>query len=48
MGQLDGNVAIVTGAPSGIGERMAELFGVEGARVVGAGRREVEALHRAS
>jgi NAD(P)-dependent dehydrogenase (short-subunit alcohol dehydrogenase family) len=42
MGQLDGKVAIVTGATSGIGERSAEVFVAEGARVVGAGRREQE------
>ena len=42
MGQLDGKVTIVTGVTSGIGERIAEVFVAEGARVVGAGRREVE------
>lgn len=34
MGQLEGKVAIVTGAASGFGEAIARLFVAEGARVV--------------
>ena len=42
MGQLDGKIVVVTGATSGIGERIAELFVAEGASVVAAGRRTEE------
>ncbi len=42
MGMVDGKIAIITGATSGIGTRTAELFVAEGASVVFTGRRKAE------
>ncbi len=42
MGLVEGKVAIVTGATSGIGARTVELFIEEGARVAFTGRRQEE------
>jgi NAD(P)-dependent dehydrogenase (short-subunit alcohol dehydrogenase family) len=41
---LKDKVAIITGATSGIGARIASFFVGEGAIVVGAGRREAEGV----
>jgi len=46
MGQLDGKVAIITGASRGIGKQIALLFGREGAKVIAAARTEHEGDHQ--
>ena len=40
MGKLDGKVALITGAGTGIGEKAAEMFAAEGAELVIPARRQ--------
>jgi NAD(P)-dependent dehydrogenase (short-subunit alcohol dehydrogenase family) len=42
MGRLDGKIAVITGATSGIGLKTAEIFVAQGAKIVIAGRRAPE------
>jgi NADP-dependent 3-hydroxy acid dehydrogenase YdfG len=42
MGMVDGKIASITGATSGIGAHTAELFVAAGAKVVFTGRRQAE------
>ena len=45
MGRLEGKIAVVTGANSGIGLASAKRFAAEGAQVVITGRRQAELDH---